>query len=1023
MMKHLIFNIIAILVCVLPTASDAASLYQTSQKILGSTASGEIYLTGDRYTDGSYRFAIDADTGNVEVQQTIDGIAQPASFGTGPNSLWVGLVGVASIGDQLVSESPSGEVHFLIHTEFDGELSTKDARVLHAYQYTERSIVVPDDSGEWTGTEYSYNYPSADHRIIKRAYYKTGAIAATEPVKLYVWEGTDDTGPLRFRATYPASKFIDDSEIVVEAIGFVEFEEGVNYFVKIFSDADFSLKTTSDFAYPWTAGDVSLVREEKLLQTKPWVSGDTWKVGDYYIQDRKIYICNQTGTQTGSFETNLDKWHVLDASDAGSETDPIFTAWDKSSGISITESQISDLQSYLTSETDPIFSAWNKSTGISITESQISDNYWDRTGAVLNPANAGDDLGLNGGSIVSPNGTKTMTLNDSGFTLHDGTRNRIFINFGGRSDIFSQDGNTYLLIGDGSIGMLVDGTYRFGAWPAETFLKSEDGTKKVKLTNTAMTFNDATRDRLYIDGTNTKTYSPDGTTNMNMGNSAAQLYISNELRLSSDASRTQLLHSANYIDIDATDIDIVAPIIKATGDFFVHDGTKDRLKIDSSYSELFSPNGTSDIAVQNENVSATVAGTRRLHIPLNNNTILSGQDGYTELHVGTAALSFWDATRTRLDIDDVLTQLHSPDGTNYIDIMNGGIYLSRWISPDTNKELTIENTGLNYNDGARDRILANSTDTELYAPDGTAGLEIDNTYVHIHQNDGTRVLIQDTYTELYAPNPTTFLTLSNNALTFYDGSRNRLVVNGSMTKMYSESGAGNISVSGSGAFFNDGTLNRVVVDDTETALFAPNGTNHIYVENSGIQLDDGSWDRIHFDATNSTLTSPNGANNLKVSNAGIDLDGDVTFNGAIDFNDGARDRIIIDATSTKLVGPSGNYYLEVNNTGTWANGSRIITKMDTVISGNVAAKLNSFNTVDTRYFTYTVTSPNSPMSGDIFWITDIYGNASGHNITIDFQHRYRQMDDQEIVVNTDFKYMKFVFTGGPTGWMKIGEGN
>lgn len=34
------------------------------------------------------------------------------------------------------------------------------------------------------------------------------------------------------------------------------------------------------------------------------------------------------------------------------ETDPVYSAWDKSSGISITESQISDLQSYLTTEVD-----------------------------------------------------------------------------------------------------------------------------------------------------------------------------------------------------------------------------------------------------------------------------------------------------------------------------------------------------------------------------------------------------------------------------------------------------------------------------------------------------------------------------------------------------------------------------------------------------------------------------------------------------------------------------------------------
>ena len=55
------------------------------------------------------------------------------------------------------------------------------------------------------------------------------------------------------------------------------------------------------------------------------------------------------------------------------ETDPTFTTWDRSTGISITESQVSDLQTYLTAETDPTFTTWDRSTGISITESQVSD--------------------------------------------------------------------------------------------------------------------------------------------------------------------------------------------------------------------------------------------------------------------------------------------------------------------------------------------------------------------------------------------------------------------------------------------------------------------------------------------------------------------------------------------------------------------------------------------------------------------------------------------------------------------------
>jgi len=84
------------------------------------------------------------------------------------------------------------------------------------------------------------------------------------------------------------------------------------------------------------------------------------------------------------------------------ESDPLFTAWDKTTGINITESHISDLDHFTNTdetdqiftasvannittsdttrwgsasgtEADPLFTAWNKSTGISITESQISD--------------------------------------------------------------------------------------------------------------------------------------------------------------------------------------------------------------------------------------------------------------------------------------------------------------------------------------------------------------------------------------------------------------------------------------------------------------------------------------------------------------------------------------------------------------------------------------------------------------------------------------------------------------------------
>ena len=92
---------------------------------------------------------------------------------------------------------------------------------------------------------------------------------------------------------------------------------------------------------------------------------------------------NLTGTFT--LNKNLSQY----TNDAGfltafNETDPVFTAWDKSTGISITKSQITDLGTPLTVETDPIFTA-HPSYGI--TALKISN--WDTAYSWGNHALAG----------------------------------------------------------------------------------------------------------------------------------------------------------------------------------------------------------------------------------------------------------------------------------------------------------------------------------------------------------------------------------------------------------------------------------------------------------------------------------------------------------------------------------------------------------------------------------------------------------------------------------------------------------
>jgi hypothetical protein len=108
-------------------------------------------------------------------------------------------------------------------------------------------------------------------------------------------------------------------------------------------------------------------------------SAINWANSTYFIKTETDPTGGTNYTITGTSQL-LSVPYALHAKIAESingtitETDPAFIAWDKSTGISITESQISDLDHFTTTdETDPSFTAWDKSTGISITESQISD--------------------------------------------------------------------------------------------------------------------------------------------------------------------------------------------------------------------------------------------------------------------------------------------------------------------------------------------------------------------------------------------------------------------------------------------------------------------------------------------------------------------------------------------------------------------------------------------------------------------------------------------------------------------------
>lgn len=86
------------------------------------------------------------------------------------------------------------------------------------------------------------------------------------------------------------------------------------------------------------------------------------------------------------------------------ETDPVFNAWDKSTGILITESQISDLQSYLTTEVD---GSVTNEIELPASGTPGAMAYWNGTAWVTIPAttNEGATLQMIGGVPTWTGGT------------------------------------------------------------------------------------------------------------------------------------------------------------------------------------------------------------------------------------------------------------------------------------------------------------------------------------------------------------------------------------------------------------------------------------------------------------------------------------------------------------------------------------------------------------------------------------------------------------------------------------------
>lgn len=118
---------------------------------------GLAYLNGDSDDIGSRCISIDPDTDEPVIKKlTALDVWSPSSFKFSAETVWADNVGFAGMGHHMATESRDGHFHFMAHSEFDGETSISDGKMLKAPTYTPAVEYQPDFSGEWSGTEFDF---------------------------------------------------------------------------------------------------------------------------------------------------------------------------------------------------------------------------------------------------------------------------------------------------------------------------------------------------------------------------------------------------------------------------------------------------------------------------------------------------------------------------------------------------------------------------------------------------------------------------------------------------------------------------------------------------------------------------------------------------------------------------------------------------------------------------------------------------------------------------------------------------
>lgn len=230
---------------------------------------GVLYTYGHEFKDGSVRQITGVDPLNVRFRARAAGVWNNTGIEVSGATIHIDHdLRLGSAGDHIRITDANGEIQALIphinYTDADG--SDVSMHVPLQSALSPPRIFQPDFSVDNVATFHEWAAPPATGEVLaKTVIFKTGAIAATEPVIVRFYKGEDANGQLFFEQAYSTSIFPANVTISLSLIGLVDIFSGDIIFHEVSSDAAFSLLGDSSDV-PWHGHtEYDIVEEEVVL--------------------------------------------------------------------------------------------------------------------------------------------------------------------------------------------------------------------------------------------------------------------------------------------------------------------------------------------------------------------------------------------------------------------------------------------------------------------------------------------------------------------------------------------------------------------------------------------------------------------------------------------------------------------------------------------------------------------------------------------------------------------------------------